>query len=64
MRSFQVMRYGRRTTPTSTELSQSVTRSPSYTSLLTRRSSMSTPANEQNQDLQSLNKNDKSFVQK
>ncbi len=40
MRSFQVMRYGRRTTPTANELAQSIIQSNSLTSARKRRSSM------------------------
>jgi hypothetical protein len=40
MRSFQVMRYGRRATSTSNELAQSIIRSSSSTPIRKRRNSM------------------------
>jgi len=46
MRSFQVMRYGRRTTPPVNELTQSIIQSNSLISARKRRSSMFTYDNE------------------
>ena len=49
MRSFQVMRYGRRSTPTASELAQSIIQSSSLTAAK-RRSSLFACGNEQRQN--------------
>jgi hypothetical protein len=61
MRSFQLIRYGRRTTPINHELTQSIKNSFNSTSLSKRRASISVFPNEQYRDVQQSDGNDKSF---
>jgi hypothetical protein len=58
MRSFQVMRYGRRTTPTANEIAQSISQSSNLTSARKRRNSMVVFDKEHHQNLIEYDKND------
>jgi len=61
MRSFQVMRHGRRTISVNHDISQSMRDLFYFTSLSKRRNSMSLFPNQQYRDVQLSNGNDKVF---